>query len=123
MVLIKGSIVSILNFIFVVFSVNEGILGKNGDQQNLWINSFILYSNIIFSVSITIIIFCHNIIWLLPLVIFLTSIFLYFAFCWIGDSMVSVDSFGSFSNYIKNLKDYFISFLFCCFVFVIDYFF
>ena len=122
LVLIKGSIVSILNFIIVVFSVNEGILGKNGDQQNLWINSFILYSNIIFSVSFTIIIFCHNIIWLLPLVIFLTSIFLYFAFCWIGDSMVSVDSFGSFSNYIKNLKVYLISFLFCCFVFVIDYF-
>jgi hypothetical protein len=57
-ILIKGGIVSILNYIIVVFSINEGVFGKNGDQQNLWINSFILYTNIIFSVSITIMIHC-----------------------------------------------------------------
>ena len=121
-VLIKGGIVSILNYIIVVFSINEGVFGKNGDQQNLWINSFILYTNIIFSVSITIIIFCYNIIWLFPLVIFFTSIFLYICFCWIGDSITSIDSFGTFRNCIIKLKFYLILILFCAIVFIIDYF-
>ena len=120
-VLIKGGIVSVLNFLIVVYSVNEGILGKNGDQQNLWINSYFLYSNIIFSVSITIMIHCYCIVWLLPLIIFFTSILLYIGFCWMGNSMLSVDSFGTFSNSMNNLKFYLVLFLFCSIVFITDY--
>ena len=38
-----------------------------------------------------------------------------------GNSMLSVDSFGTFSNSMNNLKFYLVLFLFCSIVFITDY--
>ena len=121
LILIKGGILSFLNYIFVIYSNKESVLGYDGHQQNLWSNSFILYTNIITSVSITLLIFSLNIIWLLPLSIFITTFVLYFGFCLFGNYQVSFNSYGTLENCMKHFKFYLIMLLFCSIVFIVDY--
>ena len=120
-ILMKGIIISIINYIIVVLNVKNGIIGKNGDVQNLWCNSYFLYCNIIFSVSFSLLVDCYNIIWPLPLIMFFTSFVLFFVFCLIENYQVSFNSFGAIENSMKHLKFYFIFLLFCFIVFIIDY--
>ena len=52
---------------------------------------------------------------------FFTSFVLFFAFCLIENYEVGFYSYGALENSMKHLKFYFISFLFCFIVFIIDY--
>ena len=120
-ILIKGGIFSFLNYIFVIYSMKESVFGLDGYEENLWSNSYVLYTNIIGAVSITLILFTLNIIFLLPLAIFTTTFLLYFGFCLIENYQISFNSYGTFENCLKHLKFYLIIFLFCSIIFIVDY--
>ena len=120
-ILIKGGMLSFLNYIFVIYSIKESVFGNDGYEENLWSNSYVLYTNIIGSVSITLLIFTFNIIWILPLTIFITTFVLYFGFCLFENYEVSFNSYGTLENCIIHLKFYLIILLFCSIVFIVDY--
>ena len=119
--LLKGLIFGTFNFyIFEIVHANV-IVNSKGNHENLWYDSLALYTNIIITVSVSLILTERYIIILVPLVLVITSFLLYFLFCiWVHYEEM-FNSFASIFGSLSSIKFYLNALLLNGFCFVIDY--
>ena len=92
--LIKAIIFSLINYFLVANSIRESSISNNGIYADIWCLSLMLYTNIIFIVSFSLMIKQLYYVWIFPFMIFFTSWAIYFGFC----SFVQYNSiFNSYS--------------------------
>ena len=120
--LTKGLIISFINFIIIEKSVSNNILNSKGDPENLWFDSFVLYTNILLNVSITLLTLVKYFIFLMPLIMGIFTFGIYFLFCFIGDKYLTFNSKSTFKNSFSCPLFYLILALVCFLNFIVDYF-
>ena len=75
--LIKGLIHCVINYLWVVYSINNNILDGDGNMESLWLISVNLFSNIILIVSFDLMIYTNYHTWI-NIVIMLVSTFIFY---------------------------------------------
>ena len=80
-VLVKAIIFSLINYFFTIISFKESSIGSYGIYGDIWSLSLLMYTNIIFIVSFSLIIKQLYFVWIFPFVLFLSSWITYFCFC------------------------------------------
>ena len=78
--LIKGFLFAIVIFYLICFSDFGRIINKRGDYGTLWYMSLKTYTNIIFSVNLTLFLSMRYITFLFPLIMVTSSFLLYIIF-------------------------------------------
>ena len=119
--LFKGLLLGLFNYIILLFSISETGINDKGFQESLWFSSLILYTNIILSVSFTLLLTERFIIFLVPLVLGVTSWGLYFGFCFYVHYSNLFNSSGSILESFQSGKFYLLLIVVSGFSFVIDY--
>ena len=104
--LLKGALFSLVNYYVVITSVNESTLSQKGTNGDIWYNSLSLYTNIIFVVSLSLMIYQSFVIFLFPLVIVITSWLLYFVFCMFVHYLPMFNSQGCIIEALTSVKFY-----------------
>ena len=118
----KGLLISFINFIIIEKCVGNNILNSKGDPENLWFDSFILYTNIIINVSITLLTLVKYFTFLMPLIMGIFTFVIYIIFCLIGDKYLNFNSKSTIINSLKCPLFYLILILVCFLNFMMDYF-
>jgi magnesium-transporting ATPase (P-type) len=118
----KGLLISFINFIIIEKCVGNNILNSKGDPENLWFDSFILYTNIIINVSITLLTLVKYFTFLMPLIMGIFTFLIYIIFCLIGDKYLNFNSKSTIINSLKCPSFYLILILVCFLNFMLDYF-
>ena len=75
--LIKGLIHCIINYLWVVYSINNNIIDGDGNIESLWLISVNLFSNIILIVSFDLLVYTNYHTWI-NIVIMLVSTFIFY---------------------------------------------
>ena len=118
MTILKAVLFSVINYFTVMKSGDKSAIGSNGRISDIWFNSLNLYTNIIYTVSLTLLISQHYIIALVPIFVFLTTFGLYYAFCFYAENSIYFNShaiiIASFSSWKFYLNLIFVSAL--CFI-------
>jgi phospholipid-transporting ATPase len=87
--LIRGASLGLINFIFIYIALSEGVLDSDGNQADLWYLSVALFTNVIFIVSLRILIVQRYVTWINILVMLLLSWAAYAVFlAWVDISDV-----------------------------------
>ena len=119
--LLKGLIFGAFNFYIFEASLDVDVIDIKGNTENLWFGSLVLYTNVILSVSFSLILNERFIIILVPLVLIITSFILYIIFCiWVHYETM-FNSFASILGSLSSGKFYLNAVLLSGLCFVIDY--
>ena len=119
--LLKGLIFGAFNFYIFELSISVDVIDIQGNSENLWFSSLVLYTNVILSVSTSLLLSERYIIYLVPLVLIVTSFILYFIFCiWVHFERM-FNSFASIFGSLSSGKFYLNLILLSGICFVIDY--
>ena len=106
--LLKGLIfTSICYFIIIISDINSSI-NKRGDDENLWYISLKIYTYLIFTVNITLIIYSNYIISYLLYTIVISSFIFYFLFLLIVHNNIIFNSCASIFDSLNSSKFYLI---------------
>ena len=119
--LLKGLIFGAFNFYIFEASLDVDVIDIKGNTENLWFGSLVLYTNVIVSVSFSLLLNERFIIILVPLVLIITSFILYIIFCiWVHYETM-FNSFASILGSLSSGKFYLNAVLLSGLCFVIDY--
>ena len=119
--LFKGLIFGAFNFYIFELTISVDVIDIKGNPENLWFSSLVLYTNVIVSVSTSLLLSERYIIYLVPLVLIVTSFILYFVFCiWVHFERM-FNSFASIFGSLSSGKFYLNLILLSGICFVIDY--
>ena len=119
--LLKGLIFGAFNFYIFEASLDVDVIDIKGNTENLWFGSLVLYTNVILSVSFSLLLNERFIIILVPLVLIITSFILYIIFCiWVHYETM-FNSFASILGSLSSGKFYLNAALLSGLCFVIDY--
>ena len=119
--LIKGLCFGALNFYFLCVSTSLTPVNVNGKNENLWFSSLVLYTNIILSVSCSLLLNVRFLVYLLPLVMFVSSWGIYFCFCIYVHYFNQFNSFASIIGSFQSGMFYLNLLLLNGLCFVLDY--
>ena len=119
--LLKGLVFGAFNFYIFEVSLAVDVIDIKGNTENLWFGSLVLYTNVILSVSFSLMLNERFIIILVPLVLIITSFILYIIFCiWVHYETM-FNSFASILGSLSSGKFYLNAVLLSGLCFVIDY--
>ena len=115
----KAILFSVINYFFVVISVDESAINDKGELADIWYNSLSLYTNIIYMVSFSLLISQTYFIWIIPLVMIITTFGLYYAFCYYVNGTIYFNSNATIPTAFGSCKFYMnlILIVFTCFIF------
>ena len=119
--LFKGALFSLVNYYVVITSVSESTLSHKGTYGDIWYNSLSLYTNIIFIVSLSLMIYQSFVIFLFPLIIVITSWVLYFVFCMFVHYLPMFNSQGCIIESLTSTKFYLNLILISAVCFIADF--
>ena len=119
--LIKGLGFGALNFFCLRIAVETNSINNLGLNENLWFDSLVLYTNIILSVSCSLLVSVRFLIFLVPLILITTSWLLYFVFCIYVHFSPRFNSFASILGSLESGQFYLNLVLLNGLCFVIDY--
>ena len=119
--LIKGFLFAIVIFYLICFSDFGRIINPRGDYGTLWYMSLKTYTNIIFSVSLTLILQVRYITFLFPLIMFTSTFLLYIIFLIIVQYVSYFNSYAVIFHTLSSSQFYFSTLLVCCMSFLADY--
>ena len=119
--LFKGFAFAFVIFYLICFSDFGRIINTRGDYGTLWYMSLKTYTNIIFSVSITLFLRMRYITFLFPLIMFTSTFLLYIIFLMIVQYVTFFNSYGVIFNTLSSSQFYFSTFLFTSMSFLADY--
>ena len=102
MYLVKGTIHCILNYFFSIYITSRNPIDEDGSMDCLWYTSVDLYTNILFIVSIDLVIDTANITWINVVIMVGSSFILYIIFLIVVHFVDTFNSFASIYNSVNS---------------------
>ena len=102
MYLVKGTIHCILNYFFSIYTTSRNPIDEDGSMDCLWYTSVDLYTNILFIVSIDLVIDTANITWINVVIMVGSSFILYIIFLIVVHFVDTFNSFASIYNSVNS---------------------
>jgi phospholipid-translocating P-type ATPase (flippase) len=118
--IIRGIIFGIINFYLTTCSLDESAVDSKGSISDLWYISGNLFTNIIFIVSIRLIIIQRYFIIIMPIIMLITSWLAYFAFVAYVNIQSTYKSHATFAVVFGSSKFYMNLLLICTSTFILD---
>ena len=100
--LAKGTVHCILNYFFTIYITLDHPIDKDGSMDCLWYTSVDLYTNILFIVSIDLMIDTANITWINGVIMIASTFILYFIFLIAVHFMTLFNSYASIYNSVNS---------------------
>ena len=100
--LLKGTVHCILNYFFTIYITLRNPIDKDGNMDNLWFTSVDLYTNIIFVVTIDLMIDTSNITWINAVIILGSTFGFYIIFLIVVQFSSMFNSFASIYNSVNS---------------------
>ena len=100
--LAKGTVHCILNYFFTIYITLDQPIDKEGSMDCLWYTSVDLYTNILFIVSIDLMIDTANITWINGVIMIASTFILYFIFLIAVHFMTLFNSYASIYNSVNS---------------------
>ena len=93
--LLKGLIHCIINYLWVIYSIDNNIVDDDGNNESLWLISVNLFSNIIIIVSIDLMIYTNFHTWINIVIMLVSTFIFYIIFLIMVHYMTMFNSVGS----------------------------
>ena len=118
--LIKGLIHCVINYLWVVYSINNNILDGDGNMESLWLISVNLFSNIILIVSFDLMIYTNYHTWINIVIMLVSTFIFYIIFLIMVHYIKMFNSVGSMYVSFSSSRVWMNVIFICGFCFLID---
>ena len=120
--LIKGLVYSLINSLFVIYTIDHIQINKKGQMAGIWFMSVNIYTNILIIVTVTLLITTKYHTWIHFVILFVVTVFAYIVFILIVERVTIFNSVGTMNVAFRSPVLWLNIVLICGFSGLIEYF-